>query len=192
MPTGENQPNREAGMQMITKTIDTNQGTLTIRQAVLSDAIALRELRLEGLKLNPEAFGSDYEREVNQPVSKWEERLSAQVNSALFVAEGSSGLLGMTGIGRSELVKAKHNGTVYGVYVRPVWRNLGLGVHLVEASLAWARKSGLKLVKLGVITTNTAAIRAYQKIGFHVYGVDEAVLFQAGVYYDELLMAFRL
>ena len=168
------------------------QESVIVRQAVLADASALRELRLEALQLNPEAFGSEYEREAAQAVIQWDERLSSQTDNAIFVAAGRTGLAGMTGIYRSELIKMKHNAGVWGVYVRPAWRGQGLGMRLLEASLAWARQRGLKFVKLAVVTTNSIAIRTYQKVGFHVYGVDEAVLFHAGTYYDELLMAFKL
>lgn len=38
------------------KTIATPPGIITIRQAQESDALAYRELRLEGLRNHPEAF----------------------------------------------------------------------------------------------------------------------------------------
>ena len=170
----------------------TPHGAITIRQAVLADAGALRELRLEALQLHPEAFGSDYERELNQPVGKWEERLSAQDYNVVFVAASAAGLVGMTGVFRSELIKAKHNASIYGVYVRPGWRGQGLGKGLIEAGLGWARQRALKFVRLAVVTSNTPAILTYQKAGFRVYGVEQAVLFHAGRYYDELLMACEL
>jgi RimJ/RimL family protein N-acetyltransferase len=45
------------------------------------------------------------------------------------------------------------------------------------------------VVKLGVITTNTPAIRCYARCGFTVYGIDPKVIYYDGVFYDELLMA---
>jgi len=155
---------------------------VSVRQAVLRDAHAVRVLRLEGLLLNPEAFGSDYEREVIQPVTKWEERLSPQPNNVVFVAESSTELVGMCGVFRSELVKIKHSASIYGVYVRPDWRGRGLGVRLIVASLGWARQNGLKIVKLAVVSSNAAAIRGYQKAGFREYGLEPAALFYAGMY----------
>ena len=76
----------------------------TIRQAAIVDAEAFRALRLEALQGHPEAFGSDYEREVERPASFWIERLSERTDSAIFVAEGAGQLVGMIGIYRSELV----------------------------------------------------------------------------------------
>jgi ribosomal protein S18 acetylase RimI-like enzyme len=167
------------------------QETVSIRQATLADTLALRELRLEALQLNPEAFGSDYEREAHQPVTIWEERLKSKTN-AIFIATNSTHLVGMLGIFLSDLVKQRHNASIYGVYVRPAWRGQDLGKRLLETSLAWARQHELKYVKLAVVSSNVTAISIYHKAGFHIFGIDRAVLFHAGVYYDELLMAYEL
>jgi RimJ/RimL family protein N-acetyltransferase len=172
--------------------LPTTREPISIRQASPADAVALRELRLEALQLHPEAFGSDYEREASQDATKWTERTSSQTTNAVFVAECSTGLVGMAGVYRSELIKSKHNAGIYGVYVRPAWRGRQLGMQLLEASLTWTRQQGLKFVKLAVVTTNIPAIRTYQQAGFRVYGVDEAVLFHAGTYYDELLMCYKI
>ena len=58
--------------------------------------------------------------------------------------------------------------------------------------MAYARELGLRLVRLGVVTTNASAIRLYQRCGFTVYGVEPEVLYVNGIYYDELLMARRI
>jgi ribosomal protein S18 acetylase RimI-like enzyme len=164
----------------------------TIRQAVVADAETLRALRLEALQGHPEAFGSDYEREVERPASFWVERLSEQTDRAIFLVESAGKLVGMIGIYRSELVKLRHNATIWGVYVRPQWRGQGVAVDLLQTAVNWAERQGLKWVKLAVIANNGAAIRAYVKGGFRVYGVDPAVIYHDGVYYDELLMARQL
>jgi hypothetical protein len=51
------------------RVISSIKGSITIRQAVPEDAVGLRELRLEALQNHPEAFGSDYDNEVNHPFS---------------------------------------------------------------------------------------------------------------------------
>lgn len=168
------------------------QTQATVRQATVADASALRELRLESLQRHPEVFGSDYEREAPRSVADWETRLGSQTTSVVFVAASSAGLVGMTGLYWSELVKQKHNVTVWGVYVRPAWRGQGVARHLLKVCLDWAREHQFKWVKLAVVTTNTAAIHVYQSVGFRVYGVDPAVLLHAGTFYDELLMAREL
>jgi ribosomal protein S18 acetylase RimI-like enzyme len=172
----------------MTKTIATPRGTITVRRATSADAVALRDLRLQALQNHPEAFGSDYAREFNQPVSYWEERLSNQPNSMIFIAATDVNLVGMIGIYHSELVKLQHNATIWGVYVCPEWRSLGIAGQLMASCIEWARARRLKLVKLAVVTTNVAAIRSYARCGFRVYGIDPQALQYEGVFYDELLM----
>lgn len=94
----------------------------------------------------------------------------------------------MIGIYHSELVKLQHNATIWGVYVCPEWRSLGIAGQLMASCIEWARARRLKLVKLAVVTTNVAAIRSYARCGFRVYGIDPQALQYEGVFYDELLM----
>ena len=86
----------------------------------------------------------------------------------------------------------QHTAGIFSIYVQPAWRGLGIAEALIEACVAWARKLDVRLVKLGVVTTNTAAIRCYVRCGFSVYGVEPQVIYHDGVYYDELLMVQRL
>ena len=64
---------------------------IQIRQLTLSDAESFRELRLEGLRLNPEAFGSTYEFEKDQPLTRYTGWLT---NSIVFGAFQDSQLIG--------------------------------------------------------------------------------------------------
>lgn len=163
-----------------------------VRAAVVGDAAALRALRLEALQRHPEAFGADYDQTAAQPESYWAERIAAGYadnNLRTFVAATERELVGMLTVGREQLPKMRHGATIWGVYVRAEWRGRGLGARLVTRAVEWARAEGAQVVKLAVVTTNTAAIRCYARCGFSVYGVEPRVLLEDGVMYDELLMA---
>ena len=105
-----------------------------------------------------------------------------------YVAEANGALVGMTGIFRHEGAKMRHSAMLWGVYVRPGWRGMGIIDSLIEACIAWARAHAVRQAKLGVVTTNAAAIRSYVRCGFSVYGMEPEVIHHNGVYYDELLM----
>ena len=109
-----------------------------------------------------------------------------------YVAEATGELIGMTALVRNELAKTQHAGSIFGVYTRADWRGTGVADALLEACVAWAAGLGLRLVKLGVVTTNASAIRLYARCGFQVYGVEPEALYVNGIYYDELLMVRRL
>src|SRR5260221_24886 len=50
----------------------TTDRSLQIRRLEPSDAALYREIRLEGLRISPEAFGSTFEKEDAQPLSWFE------------------------------------------------------------------------------------------------------------------------
>ena len=176
-------------------TITTPRGPVTIRPTHEEDAAAFRDLRLEALRTHPEAFAADYDEDLTRPIEFWQARVRDGAGSDLgitYVAEAGGALVGMTGIYRDNHLKMRHSGMIWGVYIQPDWRGAGVADALIEACIAWARGRGLRLLKLGVVTTNTAAIRRYIRCGFSVYGVEPEVIYHGGVYYDELLMAQRL
>jgi RimJ/RimL family protein N-acetyltransferase len=79
-----------------------------------------------------------------------------------------------------------------GVYVNSEWRGMGIIDALIEACVDLAKAQQVRVVKLGVVATNTGAIRVYTRSGFSVYGIEPEVIYHNGVYYDELLMARRI
>ena len=161
---------------------------VTVRQANVADAAALRQLRLEALQNRPVAFASDYHEEVQYPLSRTEERLKDQTANATFIAIANSTLVGMMGIGQSQHRNVKHNAMIWGVYVQPAWRGKNISGQMIEACIEWARERSVKFVKLGVNATNTSALNSYIRAGFKVYGVESQVIFYDGEYHDELLM----
>jgi ribosomal protein S18 acetylase RimI-like enzyme len=161
---------------------------LIVRQANVTDAAALRQLRLEALQDRPIAFASDYEEESQYPLSRTEEQLKDQTINTTFIAVGDSALVGMMGIGQYRHRNVKHNATIWGVYVQPGWRGKNISGLMIEACIAWARARSIRFVRLGVNATNTSALNSYIRAGFKVCGVESQVIFYDGEYHDELLM----
>ena len=64
-----------------------------------SDAALYREIRLEALKRNPEAFGSTFERENAQPLSWFEDTLG---RADIFGAFLDGTLVGLSGYSARE------------------------------------------------------------------------------------------
>jgi RimJ/RimL family protein N-acetyltransferase len=177
------------------RSLTTSKGVVAIRPAVLGDAAALRELRLEALAGHPQAFAADYATTAAGTVEVWVERIAeyAADNSGVISTASIEGrLIGMSGLVRGHWPKTRHCGTMWGAYVTPDWRGLHVGEALVDGCVAWARAQGLTMVKLGVVTTNAPAIRCYARCGFTVYGIDPQAIYYDGVCYDELLMAKSL
>jgi RimJ/RimL family protein N-acetyltransferase len=182
-------------MDKVITTIDTSRGDVLIRPTREEDAPAYRALRLQGLQAHPEAFGADYETSAARPIEYWQERMQSGAggeHGVTYIAEAAGQLIGMTALVRHDLPKTRHAGSIFGVYTHPDWRGAGVADALLEACVAHARQLGMRLVQLGVVTTNASAIRLYLRCGFTVYGVEPESIQHAGVYYDELLMARRI
>ncbi len=179
-------------MQSIKKSINTPRGAIIIREAALSDAQQFRELRLNALQDSPTAFSADYYVNLNYPLSHWENRLRFDDYGMIFFAEHEHNLIGMTGIRQRESPKTKHSADIYSVYVRPEWRGLHIAEGILDACTEWATVRNVIVLKLGVMATNTSAIRLYERCGFKIYGTEPFDIFYDGQYYDLHLMQRKL
>ena len=155
-----------------------------IRRLETSDTASYREIRLEALKQNPEAFGSTFERENEQPLSWFEAVLG---RSDIFGAFLDGTLAGIAGYAAQESSKQAHKAVLWAMYVRSVTRNSGLGKRLVAAVLDHAR-GRVEMVQLTVVSENEGARRLYSALGFVEYGFEKRALKQGGLYFDEVLM----
>jgi RimJ/RimL family protein N-acetyltransferase len=157
---------------------------IQIRRLQTPDAAVYRDIRLEALQRNPEAFGSTFEFENAQPLSSFEASLG---RAAIFGAFIDGRLAGMAGFAVQEGSKFAHKARLWGMYVRAAARNSGLGKRLVASVLDHARGRA-ELVQLTVVSENEAARRLYRAMGFVEYGHEKRALKQDGRYYDEVLM----
>ena len=161
---------------------------LTIRQLLPEDVNSFREIRLEGLRLNPEAFGSTIEDEGSAPLEKYSAWIS---NSQIFGVFDGSHLVGVAAFGLFTGRKDSHKGWLRAMYVRPTHRRTGASRLLVQAILDAARPK-VEQIQLAVVSTNLPAIRLYQSFGFQQYGLETRALKHNNLYSDEILMSLHL
>jgi ribosomal protein S18 acetylase RimI-like enzyme len=162
-----------------------DKSQIHVRRLAPSEGAAYREIRLEALRTNPEAFGSTYEVESVRPLEHFSERVAS---CPVFGAFRGTEIVGMAGFLGREGAKDAHKGYLWGMYVRSDARNAGVGRKLVEAVINYARKY-VELLQLDVVSENEAAQRLYASLGFVEYGIERKALKQHGRYYDEVLMA---
>ncbi len=175
----------------MTHTFITPKGEISIRIATPAAAEALFRLRLEALTAHPEAFAADVEMTKARGIQAWAELITQDIQAesgAIIIALAGEDLVGMTGIGRGHWPKTRHSAILWGVYVQPGWRGVHIGGAILDECISWSKAHGIVVLKLGVVTTNQAAIRCYQRAGFTTYGTDPQSNFVNGVYYDEYLM----
>jgi ribosomal protein S18 acetylase RimI-like enzyme len=158
---------------------------IQIRRLTPADAAMYRDIRVEGLRCNPEAFGSTFDAENARPLAFFSDRISG---SQSFGAFHGSELVGIAGLLIHEGQKEAHKGLLVGMYVRPSARQAGVGRRLVETIIELARHQ-VELIQLAVVSDNEQARRLYRRLGFVEYGIEKKALKHEGRYYDEVLMA---
>jgi ribosomal protein S18 acetylase RimI-like enzyme len=159
-----------------------------IRPLHADEAPLYRDIRLEALRLHPEAFSAAFEQEAAQPLPFFAQRLTGNTVLAGFRDQE---VLGVAGFQAEAGMKRAHKGHLWGMYVRPEARGTGLARQLVEAVLEYAQDR-VELVQLSVIVGNLPAQRLYEALGFAAYGLEARALKVDGKYLDEVHMAKRL
>jgi ribosomal protein S18 acetylase RimI-like enzyme len=161
---------------------------IATRRLAPADAAIYRDIRLEGLRCSPEAYGSTFEAENPQPLTWFADRIGGSV---VFGAFQGAELAGVAGLLIGKGLKELHKSYLWGMYVRPGFRRNGVGRRLVETITEFARQH-VELIQLAVVSDNREARRLYAGLGFVEYGVEKKALKHNGRYYDEILMAKEL
>src|SRR5262249_48243044 len=128
-----------------------------IRLLTPEEAALYRDIRLEGLRQDPDAFSSTFERENAMPLPWFKERI---VKGNVFGAFLDGKLLGGAGYWPQDGAKESHKASLWGMYVRSSARGSGIGQRLIDAVINQAT-GRVELLQLGVATGNEAAIRLY-------------------------------
>lgn len=161
---------------------------MDIRQLQLDELEKYLELRLRALKDTPQSFGRSYEDEAQRSPEERILELRSRLgdHNVIFIAEEDGEFLGSTGILRMTGRKIEHTSIIWGVYVVPEERGRRIGRLLMERAIEQARQwEGVTQVKLTVVTTNQAALKLYEKLGFQKWGVEPQALIVDGEPLDE-------
>jgi len=155
-----------------------------IKLLTCSDALAYRDIRLEGLRQNPEAFASTFEDERDRPLD-WFKELITQ--SRIFGAVLPQGLVGIVGLRSHADAKLRHKAMIWGMYVRHEARQYGIGERLIDAAVVYA-SSHVEQLQLAVIADEHVVWTNGAVRHFIEYGHQINALKHGGRYYDDILM----
>ncbi len=156
---------------------------MTIRAVTAQDLDLYRSIRLRALRTDPEAFGSDHDREAAFDDETWLSRMLTFKGQpgAIYLEtpdgetpdgetpdsetpDGGAGqATAVAGIG---LLEDPTAAIIWGMWVAPEARRTGAARRLLDATLAWATSRSVEVVELDVVRTNTTAMSLYESIGF--------------------------
>src|ERR1700675_1575240 len=114
--------------------VDTMSTERSVRRAVLGDEPILRDLRLQALSDEPDAFGSTYEREMARTTADWQRWLSPGVTFFLYEPAEARGMV--AGVRDESDPAIVH---LMAMWVHPRIRGSGGASELAAAVVAWAR-----------------------------------------------------
>ena len=141
---------------------------IEVRPVRPDEAAALKALRLRALAEAPLAFGSTLAREAAFTDDIWAERAAATHERCVFVALDGGRWVGIA----TALAHApdQPGPALVGMFVDPAQRGRGVVDALLDAAAGWVREHGGRALYLWATSTNTPAIRAYTRCGFHPTG----------------------
>ena len=142
----------------------------TINQITRQNIELFKSVRLNALSESPSAFGSTYAREVTFTEAEWLARLERWngENGIGFLAMDDDAGCGIAGalLDLEDPTRAQ----LVSMWTAPTHRRHGVGQLLVDAVIDWAKSRGVKTLLLMVVSTNSPAIRFYERLGFSKTG----------------------
>lgn len=157
-----------------------------------ADAEAYRNLRLEGLQNNPEAFGSSFEEEKDYSIELFASRFESQGSYTIGIFNHEE-LVGVATLVQESKLKLKHKASIFAVYVSPKKRGLGIGKRLMVDAINKAKElKEVEQLTLTVVSTNASAKKLYSSLGFELFGTEKRALKIGQEYFDEDYMVLFL
>ncbi len=153
-----------------------------------------KNLRIEALKTDPNAFWGDLESTLKEEDSEWKITLEKNLkgDEIIVFAEFDNKLIGMGSVYLYERENCKHNATLKSLFVSPEHRGKKIGEMLVKRRIDLIlKKPHIKNIFCEIFEFNTASIELHNKLGFENVGAVKDFILVDGKYFDSLTFQKR-
>lgn len=165
-----------------------------IRPLTAEDATEYYNIRLRGLTLDPEAFGSGAAAFSKTTVEQAASMIRG-FNSDDFILGSFVGnqLIGVIGYLREKKHSVSHKATVWGFMVLPEFRNKGVGSQLLQSLIESASaQKGIEHIRAIITMTGSNAVELFQAKGFKQYGLELQGIRHEEKFYDQAYLALSI
>ncbi len=140
----------------------------------------------DNLSFSGEEFDISEEREA-----KFIERFEKNKNDIMLVAEIDGRIIGNAALEANRIKRYKHRADLSVTVLKEYWGQ-GIGSHLMEMLISFARESELEVISLEARADNERAIALYEKFGFEKIGIYKNFFKIENEHYDAILMQLCL
>ncbi|PGS55809.1 GNAT family N-acetyltransferase [Bacillus sp. AFS041924] len=167
---------------------------MKIRLLTKEDAEIYLNIRLEGLKENPEVFSTTMDEILDQddPIEYKAEILDKDKNYTIGAFTNKGELIGVATLRTFDKIKAEHKGKIESVYVSSRARKMGAGLLLIEEAIHLAKSIGLEQISLNIVEGNESAKKLFEKLGFKTFAKTPNSLKFNNEYWDQEHMMLTL
>lgn len=158
--------------------------SISIKKLTKKDWKIYKEIRLQMLSEEPQAYSQTLEELSNRNDDDWKEKTASDTMAILSIwVDGK--LAGINGL----FYEKRDTVAIWGMFVRKELRGMGLGKKLMQEIEKEIRKdNAVTKIQVSITISQVVAFELYKKLGFEeIKRIKNKTKFN-GVAYDEILM----
>lgn len=145
-----------------------------IDSLLLNEWELYRDLWLDALTNDPQAFAYSLDKMLNRTEDDWKEDMkkSYQDYAGMYIAKIDNEYIGMAGY----FPKYENNVNIFGMYVKKKFRGKGIADKMMESILnSLSDNEKIKSISLSVNNKQKEAINFYKRFGFEIMDENENI-----------------
>ncbi len=162
------------------------------REAEAADAeLLLEHIRTVGGETDNLSYGRDTFSISPEREAKFIDRFKKSNRDVMYIALLDGKIVGNAIVERNRVERYSHRAEISLTVLKNFW-GLGIGSHLMELMIDFAKESGIEVLYLEARRDNERALGLYRKFGFSEIGIYKNFFKIDGNYFDASLMTLNL